>query len=114
MIEAPTIYQIALPALVAAFGGAGLIFAKIMGRRVDAKINQARKATPEIKQQAKAPAKSYSFDIAGQVTATMNGPHVIRPSKAKAAPAVIAARKYRMTHAPKRYSKSQGRHSLVD
>lgn len=117
MIEAPTIYQIALPVIALILGGGALAIVKITGRRLDAEINRAkeeavdRAAEPEMPKMKPRHGKVFGIDIAGHVVATMQGPYVVH-SKPNAS--VIAARRYRLTHSGRRYSKSQGRASLVD
>lgn len=101
MIEAPSMYQIALPAMVAIAGTGAILLAKIAGRRVDARIHrhEVEAAKPHV--------STPHFDIAEHVTTTIEGPRAVRPSKTR--PVVIAVRKFRFTHGNRRYSRSQGR-----
>lgn len=55
----------------------------------------------------------FNFDIAGHVTATMDGPYKPRKSTKKAVdPAVVLRRQLRLRNPAQRYSRSQGRKPL--
>ena len=115
MIEAPTIYQIALPVIALVLGGGALTMVKIMSRRLDAEMARSKQEAPITEPEGTPmrphPSRAFGLDIAGHVVATMQGPYVVH-GKPKAS--VIAARRYRFSHGGKRYSKSQGRASLLD